>query len=304
MHVDGDAFFASVEQALHPSLQNRPVVTGKERGIIACASYEAKALGVKRGLSLREAQKKCPDLVVLPSDYESYSLFSKRMFDIMRQYTPIMEESSIDEGFADISGLRRVFRMSYEQIAHRMQNEINQKLGISVSVGLSISKTLAKLGSGFRKPRGFTAVRGFHIHHSLKRVPVGDVCGIGPNSVQLLTKHGVKTAYDFVLRPEKWVHRLLDKPGKELWNELRGNRIYEVNTEDKSSYASISKSKTFTAPSGDKNFVYAKLVRNLESAFIKLRRYELRTGAICIALRTQDFFRKAIKARLNRSISS
>lgn len=123
LHVDGDAFFASVEQAAHPELKDRPVVTGQERGIIACASYEAKVLGIKRGISLFEVQRRYPELVVLPSDYETYSLYSKRMFAIMRRYTPGVEEYSIDEGFADISGLRRVFRASYQDIARRIWAE-------------------------------------------------------------------------------------------------------------------------------------------------------------------------------------
>ena len=106
VHFDGDAFFTSVEQAADPSLKGRPVVTGRERGIIACASYEAKALGVKRGISLRDARKICPQLVVLPSDYETYSLYSRRMFDIARRFPPIVEEYSIDEGFSAIAGLR------------------------------------------------------------------------------------------------------------------------------------------------------------------------------------------------------
>ncbi|MEI6148152.1 MAG: alpha/beta hydrolase fold domain-containing protein, partial [bacterium] len=89
MHFDGDAFFAAVEQSIHPHLKGKPVVTGKERGIIACASYEAKALGIARGLSLHEAVRLCPGLKVLPNDYETYSLFSKRMFDIARRYTPM-----------------------------------------------------------------------------------------------------------------------------------------------------------------------------------------------------------------------
>ena len=104
LHVDGDAFFTSVEQSMHPALKGKPVVTGKERGIIACASYEAKALGIKRGVSLWDARKMCPELVVLPSDYETYSIYSKRMFEIMRRYTPEVEEYSIDEGFADVGG--------------------------------------------------------------------------------------------------------------------------------------------------------------------------------------------------------
>src|SRR3989344_7825990 len=106
-HVDGDAFFASVEQAVKPWLKGKPVVTGKERNIVAAASYEAKRFGVKRGVSLWDAKKMCPDLVVLPTDYETVSIFSKRMYAIMRRYTPAVEEYSVDEGFIDLTGLRR-----------------------------------------------------------------------------------------------------------------------------------------------------------------------------------------------------
>ncbi|MBT8043060.1 MAG: DNA polymerase IV, partial [Pontiella sp.] len=222
LHVDGDAFFTSVEQAMHPELKGRPVVSGKERGIIACASYEAKALGIKRGIGLWEARKKCPDLVVLPSDYESYSIYSKRMFEIMRRYTPVVEEYSIDEGFADITGLRRLHHMSYKNIALKLQREIFQELDLTVSIGLSLSKGLCKIASDYRKPHGLTAVRGRHIHLFLKRIPLEDVWGFGPNSVQLLRKHGLQTAYDFVRRPEKWAGKMMGKPGREIWHELRG----------------------------------------------------------------------------------
>ena len=304
VHFDGDAFFASVEQAMDPSLKGRPVVTGKERGIIACASYEAKALGVKRGIPLHEAVKMCRPLIVLPSDYETYSLYSKRMFDIARRFTPMVEEYSIDEGFADISGLRRVFHASYEDIARQLQSSIRAELDITVSVGLSLSKSLAKLASKFRKPRGFTAVAGNHIHLFLDRTPLEKVWGFGPNTVQLLTKQGLKTTYDFVMRPEKWADRLMGKVGRDLWNELRGNAVYPVVTEEKSTYATVSKCKTFTSPSRNREYVYARLLRNMESAFIKLRRHKLRARVMGIALRYQDFSEDAVEAALNRPTSS
>lgn len=300
LHLDGDAFFASVEQAIHPEYKGRPVVTGKERGIIACASYEAKALGVKRGIALYEAERKCPQLVVLPSDYETYSLYSKRMFAIMRRFTPTVEEYSIDEGFADISGLRRLFRKPYQEIALDMQATIRRELDLTVSVGLSLSKSLAKLASKFRKPAGFTAVRGRHIHLFLQRTPLEKVWGFGPNTVHLLTKHGLKTAWDFAVRPEEFAGQTLGKIGREIWNELRGNAAYQVNPEEKSTYATISKCKTFSAPSDDSNFIYAALIRNLESAFIKLRRYCLRARRLTVVLRRQDFSDTGVEAALNR----
>lgn len=304
IHFDGDAFFASVEQALDPSLKGRPLVTGKERGIIACASYEAKRLGIQRGIGLWEAQRMCPDLVVLPSDYETYSLYSKRMFDIVRRFTPVVEEHSIDEGFADLTGLRRLHHGAYEQIALAIQKTVRDELDLGISIGLSLSKSLAKLASKFRKPAGFTPVAGRHIHLFLQRRTLADVWGFGPNTVALLEKHGLRTPYDFVSRPQTWADRLMGKIGRELWSELRGDAVYPVTTEEKPSQASISKCKTFTAPSTDGDYIYAKLVRNLESAFIKLRRHKLRAKVLAVALRKQDFGQQALGARLNRPTSA
>jgi DNA polymerase-4/DNA polymerase V len=304
LHFDGDAFFTSVEQALHPELKGRPVVTGKERGIIACASYEAKAMGIRRGVALWEAKKRCPDLVVLPSDYETYSLYSKRMFCIVRRYTPVVQEHSVDEGFADISGLRRLHKASYKDIPRQIQKDIEAELGITVSVGLSLSKVLAKLASKYRKPAGVTSVPGHCIHLFLQKTPVQEVWGFGPNTVHLLAKHGVETAYDFASRSEAWARNVLGKPGKEIWSELRGCSVYPVETGEKTSYASISKCKTFTSPSSCRDYVRARLIRNMESALIKLRRYGLRAKTIGVALRSRDYCHEGLEARLNRPTSS
>jgi DNA polymerase IV len=304
LHVDGDAFFTSVEQALHPAWKGVPLVTGKERGIIACASYEAKALGIKRGIRLHEAQRMCPELIVLPSDYETYSLFSKRMFCILRRFTPMVEESSIDEGFADLTGLRRPHHTSYEEIARRIKQTIQDELGLTVSAGLSLSKGLAKLASKFRKPSGFTAVAGYHIHLFLQRHALDDVWGFGPNTSSLLQKHGLRTALDFATRTEAWAGRLLGKVGREIWHELRGEAVYPLVTEEKTDYATISKCKTFTAPSADRDFVYARLVRNVESACIKLRRHRLRARQLTVALRRRDFSQAGVEARLTRATSA
>lgn len=304
VHLDGDAFFASVEQAIHPHWKGRPLVTGKERGIIACASYEAKALGIKRGVRLHEAERMCRDLMVVPSDYETYSLFSKRMFDVMRRYTPMVEESSIDEGFADLTGLRRVFRTSYVDIARQMKKAIQDELDITVSIGLGLSKGLAKLASKHHKPNGLMAVAGHRIHEFLPRIPIEEVWGIGPNISAFLRKQGLSTAYDFAAMPEFWAKKKLGKIGHEIWNELRGNAVYPVVTEEKAEYATISKCKTFTAPSSDPDFVYAKLVRNLESAFIKARRYRLRTRRLYIALRKKDYSQRGMEGDLNRATAS
>ena len=301
VHIDGDAFFSSVEQAVHPELKGRPVVTGKERGIIACASYEAKRLGIRRGVPLWEARRKCPELVVLPSDYETYSLYSRRMFEIVRRFTPMVEESSIDEGFADLTGLRRLYRTSYAGIARGIQQAIEKELDITVSVGVSLTKSLAKLASAYRKPRGLTVVPGYELHGFLPQIAVEKIWGFGPNASELLRKQGVETAWDLVLRPEWWVGRLLGKVGREIRKELRGEVVYEVNPEaDGAPRTSVSKCKTFTAPSADRDYVYARLVRNVESACIKLRRHGLCARRVTVMLRRKDFFQEGLQADLSR----
>lgn len=302
LHVDGDAFFTSVEQALHPALRGRPVVTGQERGIIACASYEAKAAGVKRGISLRDARRLCPELVVLPSDYESYSLFSKRMFEIMRRYTPEVEEYSIDEGFADITGMNRVLHRSYPEIAASMQKTINAELDLTVSAGLSLTKGLAKIASDFRKPNGLTVVSADTLDDFLQHVRLAEVWGLGPNRVKQLETAGLKTAQDYVRMPEAWIRKHLHKPGAEIWHELRGTAILPVITIPWRPEASITKSKTFSVPSSDREVVYARLIRNLESAFIKLRRYHLRTAEVGVSLRLKDYGESGLCVRLDRSV--
>lgn len=304
VHIDCDAFFTSVEQALHPELKGKPVVCGKERGIVACASYEAKALGVKRPMALWEAKKKLPQLICLPSDYESYSLYSKRMFSIIREFTPDVEEYSIDEAFADLSGLRRVYRTGYAEIAYKIKQKIQEQLGLTVSVGLSASKILAKIASKHQKPNGFTVVRASELHHFLPKIELGQVCGFGPNTVALLTKRGVRNVWDYVSQSELWAKQLLGKIGVELWHELRGEAVYPIVTAEKTDYDSISKTKTFTPPSCEKNFVRAQLIRNTESAFIKLRRYKLRTKWICIFLRDQEFKSWGTEAQLDHSTCS
>ena len=186
LHVDADAFFASCEQAIHPELRGRPVITGKERGIVAAASYEAKAKGVSRGVRLSDVKKICPDAVILPSDYETYSLFSVRLFEILRRFSPDVEEYSIDEAFMDLTGLRRSFHGPYEMIADKIRTTIAQELGITASIGVSLSKVLAKIGSKHRKPNGLTMIPGREVHLYLEKLPVEKVWGIGPNTAAFL----------------------------------------------------------------------------------------------------------------------
>jgi len=300
VHIDGDAFFTSCEEAIHPELKGKPLITGGERGIVACASYAAKKIGVKRGVPLHEARKICPGLIVLPSDYETYSLFSRRMFSIMRRFTPDVEEYSIDEAFGDISGMRRSLHSSYEEIALKMKKEMEKELGITVSVGLSITKVLAKVASKHQKPAGMTIIKGRDIASYLNDLPVEKIWGIGPATTNYLAKMGVRTALAFAGLPEETVLKKFTRPGVEIWQELRGKSVYPVVPEEKSTYASISKTKTFAPPNSDAEYLFAQLMRNMESACIKARRYQLATKKIVVFLKRHDFETTGSEAVLSR----
>ena len=300
IHIDGDAFFTSCEEALHPELRGRALVTGGERGIVACASYAAKRRGVSRGVPLHEARRLCPDLVVLPSDYETYSLFSQRLFAILRRFTPQVEEYSIDEAFADITGLRRPLRGSYEAIGARIKETVSRELGLSVSLGLSITKVLAKIASKHQKPNGLTIITGRDIPNFLHDLPLEAVWGIGHATSNFLRKQGIGTALDFARLPEERIMKNFSKPLREIWSELRGDSLYTVIPEPKDSYASISKTKTFAPPRTDRDYLFAQLFRNLESACIKARRHSLAPRKLEIFLKTQDFRYAGTGARLSR----
>ncbi|MCX6793370.1 MAG: DNA polymerase IV [Candidatus Falkowbacteria bacterium] len=289
LHVDGDCFFAACEVARRPELKGKPVVTGSERGIVSSLSYEAKALGVKRAMSLSEVKRICPSTIFLPSDYESYSLYSLRMFNIVRRFTSAVEEYSIDECFADLTGLQRPLNMSYEKMAEKIKAALDSELGFTFSVGLAPTKVLAKVGSKWKKPSGLTIIPGREIHLYLAKLDVDKIWGIGPQTSAYLNKCGIKSALDFAEKNITWINRNLTKPHQEIWQELRGNMVYEVDQEKKQSYQSISKTKTFTPPSREREHVFSQLSKNTENACIKLRRYHLATKKIFFFLKTQDF---------------
>jgi DNA polymerase-4/DNA polymerase V len=166
-------FFASCEQAVNPKLKGKPVVIGKERVMI-----------------IREIKALCPGAIHLPSDYETYSLFSQRMFAIVHRYTPDVEEYSIDECFYDLTGLRRPLRMSYETMAARIKADLEHDLGLTFAVGLAPSKVVAKIASKWQKPAGLTVISGPDLHCYLDRVPIGNVWGIGEQTTAYLNGPG------------------------------------------------------------------------------------------------------------------
>lgn len=301
IHIDGDSFFASCEVAKDPTLRGKPVITGKERGIVSACTYEAKARGVKRGMNLWEVRKVCPDAIILPSDYETYSIVSNRMYEIVRRYTPTVEEYSIDECFADLTGLRRTLRMSYPDIAARIKCELEVELGMTFSVGLSATKVLAKIGSKWKKPDGLTPIPLRDSESFLRATAIEKIWGIGPNTSAHLRKFGIETAYDFAHRSEEWVRSTVSKPYQEIWHELNGTVMLELDTTGRETYQSIQKTKTFTPPSTDPRFIFSQLSKNIENACIKARRWGLVTDTVSFFLKTQDFRYRGCEVKLSNA---
>ncbi|HBB37266.1 MAG: polymerase IV protein [Candidatus Moranbacteria bacterium GW2011_GWC1_45_18] len=303
LHIDGDAFFASCEQSRDPRLKGKPVITGKERGIAASMSYEAKARGVTRAMRLSDIKKICPDAVFLPSDYETYSLLSKRFYEIVRRYTSDVEEYSIDECFADITGLRRPLRMNYSRIAGKIKADLDAELGFTFSAGLGPNKTIAKVGSKWKKPSGLTIIPGYSIHRYLAKKYTEDIWGIGPQTSAYLKKEKVNTALELARKNEEWVREKFTKPIQETWRELNGQFVFELETESKESYASIQKVRTFTPPSRDRGFIFSQLSKNIENACIKLRRYSLSAKSGSFFLKLQNFRYSGIEVKFSRLTS-
>ena len=304
LHIDGDSFFASCEVAVNPSLRGKPVVTGRERGIASSMSYDLKAMGVTRGMSLLEIKKICPSVIIVPSDYETYSLFSKRMYEIVRRYTPDVEEYSIDECFADLTGLRRLNRMSYEKIAEKIKHELDSELGITFSIGLAPNKVLAKIGSKWQKPSGLTIIPGNRVEYYLQNLAVGKIWGIGPQTSAHLNKNGIFPALDLANKPKEWLEGRMRKPYKEIWQELRGEFVYPLTLGEKHNYQSISKTKTFTPPSKNTEFVFSQLSKNVENACIKARRHGLATKKVFFFLKTQEFRYSGLELTLSIPLST
>ncbi|MBI4239954.1 DNA polymerase IV [Candidatus Uhrbacteria bacterium] len=322
LHIDGDAFFASCEQARDPALAGRPVITGKERGIASSLSYEAKARGVKRGMPLWEIRKICPEAVILPSDYQTYSIISQRFFSIVKRYASVVEEYSIDECFADITGLAPLEVAAplssrlvpegrarlltgrdagYAIIMEQLQRDLYRQLGVSFSLGLGPTKVLAKVGSKWKKPAGRTIIQVTAIEEYLRDLPLENVWGIGRQTSAHLSRYGIATAYEFTQLSSEWVMNNLSKPFVEIWQELNGISVLPLETAERKNTHSIQKMKTFSPSSSDKGFLFSQLSKNIENACMKARKYRIAPREATFFLRTHDFRDIGIRVSFSRA---
>lgn len=299
VHVDGDAFFASCEVARNPKLKGKPVVVGGLRGIAVALTYEAKARGVVRGMPVFQIKKLCPDVVVLPGDYDLYATYAHRMYRVVRRYSDCVEEYSIDECFAELSevGPRS------EEVARQIKCDLESALGVTFSVGLATTKVLAKVASKHSKPAGLVFIPEGAQDPFLETLPVGKVWGIGPATQTKLVRQGIMTALQFKNLPEWKLKEEFAKPYRSLWRELRGESVYPVDPDSHADQKSIAATRTFRPPTTDKARVRAELAKNVERACLHAREKGLASRHLYCFLKSQDFqyrrFEVTLLARTN-----
>ena len=290
VHFDGDSFFASVEQAKDYRLRGKPVVTGGERGAVTSLSKEAKMLGAHRGMPMQEIRRTCPGVIVLAGDYTAYSIYAKRMYSIAKTFTTKVEEYSIDECFADITGLNESRGQTYEQIAEAIKEKLELSLGITFGVGLAPSKTLAKVASKRNKPAGLTALPKERIEEVLSDTEIYDVWGLGGALSTRLRGLGVITAFDFIQKPDAWLKEQgFAKPVRDTWLELQGYSALNLSVGAHAKPHSVMMTRTFTPPSTDRDFIFSQLSKNVEGACAKVRRAGMKASALSFYLKTQEF---------------
>lgn len=251
VHLDADAFFVSVEQALNPVLRGKKVaVGGSQRGIISSASYEARACGVYTPMPTARAVRVCPDLILVAHTSGRYGEYSRRLFDLCESLTPVVERRSIDEGFLDVGPCGFKSQAEVETAVRALQERIWQELQITVSFGLARNKLVAGIASKLRKPRGFVLVPPGGEAEFLAPLEVGRLPGIGVKTEAALKARGLLRVRDLLARNEAELHALFGEGWRGVIATARGEDLSVVETaeEDAKSY---SQQETFPTDIGD-----------------------------------------------------
>jgi len=288
-HIDADCFFASCELVRHPELIGSPVcILSSQDACVIAKTYDAKAAGIKTGMPVWDAKKLMPGATYLSADFRFYGLISEKMFSIFKRYSPDIEVYSIDEGFLDLNGTQALWNKDYKGIAHDIRRTVQREVGITVSVGVSITRILAKMASEYNKPDGVTIVPKHMIKLFLERSELSDICGIGRNREATLNKFNIQTPVDFVNAKEALIKQLLGKAGTDLWYELRGNSIIGLEL-----HAQLPKSISRTASMGEvtsnRKTIVSHLIRHTFRLAIELVAKNLLTKRITIFIKMKAF---------------
>lgn len=296
LHIDMDAFYASVEQLDHPELRGKPVIVGggSNRGVVSAASYEARKFGVRSAMPIFQAKKKCPQGIFVPVRMVRYKEMSHRVMDTLERYSPIVEQVSIDEAYLDMTGLQRL-QGSPEQVARRIKEEIRRVTSLTCSVGIAPNKFLAKVASEANKPDGLTIIPGDEALKVAQSLPVGKVPGVGKKTVERLAKMKVITLGDLLTVPETVLLKVVGRFAYTLREFAKGRDESPVvaHTDAKS----VSSEETFEENTNDFEVLRKELLLQAEEVGQRLRRNELKGSTVTLKLRRADF------VRITRSIS-
>lgn len=287
LHIDMDAFYASVEQLDNPELKGKCVIVGRSnRGVVAAASYEARKFGVHSAMPVFQAKRKCPGGTFLPPRMKRYQEISKKIMSLLRDFSPLVEPVSIDEAYIDITGCERLHGQP-AQIAIHIKKKIKQSLNLTCSVGIAPNKFLAKIASDMDKPDGFTIIFPDKVIPFIESLPIYKVPGVGKKMNRRLEALGIKTLGDVRKCPEKIISQQLGKFGQRLIKLSAG--IDDAPVRPACVHKSVSTEKTLPEDTDDIALLKKYLMMQAEEVGSELRRLEIKVRTITLKLKDADF---------------
>jgi DNA polymerase-4 len=289
VHLDLDAFFAAVEVLENPDLAGKPVLVGgrpEERGVVAAASYPARAFGVHSAMPMARALRLCPQAIVLPPRHDLYARYSRRVMEILHQTAPLVEQMSIDEAYLDLTGQVAAWDEAVG-IARRIQQRVRDEIGLSASLGVATNKLVAKVASDRHKPGGLTVVRPGEEAAFLAPLPVRVLLGVGPVTERKLAELGVKTVGDLARLPEDELRARFGRHGAEMAQQARGIDERPVVTERERK--SVSQETTFARDLRDADALRKHLWQLSQGVAQWLKEERLAASTIAVKLRYADF---------------
>jgi DNA polymerase-4 len=288
LHVDMDAFYASVEVIKDPSLRGKPVIVGGQggRGVVTSASYEAREFGVHSAMPTITARRLCPHAVFLPNDFEAYMDYSHKIREVFCSFTPLVEPLSLDEAFLDVSGSTRLFGSSVE-MAQQIRTKIGM-LGLTCTVGVAANKFLAKLASTAAKPDGLLVVPADAVEQFLHPLPVDALWGVGPQTSEVLTRLGLKTVGDLARLSRRTLQRAVgDSLGSHLHDLARGLDDRPVTPDEPAK--SVGSEETFAYDLDATDDVLRQTLRLADRTATRLRSKGLCGRTVTLKVRFSNF---------------
>lgn len=298
--VDCDSFFVSCEQKKNPDLKGKAVcVLSNNDGCIISRSREAKKMGIKMGEPYFMAKKEYPKAIYLSADHDYYQKTSAEVMCILKNFSPYAQIYSIDEAFVDLTGLTKLYKRNYYKLAKYLRQLILEKTDIPVSIGLSSTKTLAKLASDKAKNHsdGIYLIGKRKIRKELKNTKIEEIWGIGRRLTKKMKQYGVLTAEELIQKSDKWLDSTIGIHGIEMRHELSGKMVSEVTNTEKTP-KSIQNTRAFGIFTTDFNYIKNELNKHIHTSCRKLRQYDTKCSQIGVMLKTKDFRVSYIKQEL------